>query len=90
LFVYWIHVELVYGYAAWPIRHRLELWEAAAAYAIFCALMYDAVLLRDRIVDRWRADRATGPSARRSVPDTMRVPGRQDSAGAPQAVEAFD
>jgi uncharacterized membrane protein len=64
LFVYWIHVELVYGYAAWPIRHRLKLWEAAAAYAIFCTLMYGAVLLRDRIVDRWRTRRATGPSAR--------------------------
>jgi hypothetical protein len=63
LFVYWIHVELVYGYAAWPIRHRLKLWEAAGAYAIFCALMYGAVILRDRIVDRWRARRATGPSA---------------------------
>jgi uncharacterized membrane protein len=63
LFVYWIHVELVYGYAAWPIRHRLTLREAAAAYAIFCALMYGAVLLRDRIVERWRARRASGPSA---------------------------
>jgi uncharacterized membrane protein len=63
LFVYWIHVELVYGYAAWPIRHRLKLWEAAGAYAIFCALMYGAVILRDRIVDRWRARRASGPSA---------------------------
>jgi uncharacterized membrane protein len=63
LFVYWIHVELVYGYAAWPIRHRLKLWAAAVAYAIFCALMYGAVLLRDRIVERWRARRATGPSA---------------------------
>jgi uncharacterized membrane protein len=60
LFVYWIHVELVYGYAAWPIRHRLKLWEAAAAYAIFCAMMYGAVLLRDRFVDRRRA---AGPSA---------------------------
>jgi hypothetical protein len=63
LFVYWIHVELVYGYAAWPIRHRLRLWETAAAYAIFCALMYGAVLLRDRIVDRWRARRPRGTSA---------------------------
>jgi uncharacterized membrane protein len=64
LFVYWIHVELVYGYATWPIRHRLTLWQAAAAYAIFCTLMYGAVLARDRVVDRWRARRAAGPSAR--------------------------
>jgi uncharacterized membrane protein len=64
LFVYWIHVELVYGYATWPIRHRLTLWQAAAAYAIFCALMYGAVLVRDRVVDRWRARGAARPSAR--------------------------
>jgi uncharacterized membrane protein len=63
LFVYWIHVELVYGYATWPIRRRLTLWQAAAAYAVFCALMYAAVLARDRVVDRWRARRAAGPSA---------------------------
>jgi uncharacterized membrane protein len=63
LFVYWIHVELVYGYAAWPIRHRLPLWQAAAAYAVFCALMYGAVLARDSLVDRWRARGATRPSS---------------------------
>jgi uncharacterized membrane protein len=63
LFVYWIHVELVYGYAAWPIRHRLALWQAAAAYAIFCTLMYGAVLARDRMVGRWRGRRAAEPSA---------------------------
>jgi fucose 4-O-acetylase-like acetyltransferase len=63
LFVYWIHVEFVYGYAAWPIRHRLTLGQAAAAYAVFCALMYGAVVARDRLVDRWRGRRATEPSA---------------------------
>ena len=26
LFIYWIHVELVYGYASWGWRHRLPLW----------------------------------------------------------------
>ena len=26
LFVYWIHVELVYGYATWPLHGRLPLW----------------------------------------------------------------
>jgi uncharacterized membrane protein len=62
LFIYWIHVELVYGYASWPIRHRLPLWQAAAAYGVFCALMYGAVLARDSLVDRWRR-RATGSSS---------------------------
>ena len=26
LFVYWIHVELVYGYVSWPLHARLPLW----------------------------------------------------------------
>ena len=54
LFVYWIHVELVYGYAARAIRGRLPLWGTVAAYAAFTALMYGAVVARDRLVDAWR------------------------------------
>jgi uncharacterized membrane protein len=51
LFVYWIHVELVYGYATWPIHGRLPLWGVGLAYVVFTALMYGAVV----IFDRWRA-----------------------------------
>ena len=32
LFIYWIHVELVYGYASWLWRHRLPLWGTAIAF----------------------------------------------------------
>jgi uncharacterized membrane protein len=53
LFVYWIHVELVYGYLAWPLYRRLPLWGTFIAYVIFCMLIYGAVVLRDRIVERW-------------------------------------
>ena len=51
LFVYWIHVELVYGYATWPLRGRLPLWGVGLAYAVFTALMYGAVIA----FDNWRA-----------------------------------
>jgi uncharacterized membrane protein len=54
LFVYWIHVELVYGYASWAIRRRLPLWGTVIAYVLFAAAMYAAVLLRDSVVARWR------------------------------------
>ena len=54
LFVYWIHVELVYGYATWPLRHRLPLWGTLTACAVFSLLMYRAVIFRDRIVEKWR------------------------------------
>jgi len=65
LFVYWIHVELVYGYASWLWRHRLPIWATALAFAAFCALMYGAIVLRDRVVDAWRSTRQG--SRRRTV-----------------------
>jgi uncharacterized membrane protein len=55
LFIYWIHVELVYGYFSWLWWHGLPLWATAIAYAIFCALIYRTVAWRDRVVDLWRA-----------------------------------
>jgi uncharacterized membrane protein len=54
LFVYWIHVELVYGYATWPLRHRLPLWGTLLACSVFSLLMYRAIIFRDRIVEKWR------------------------------------
>jgi uncharacterized membrane protein len=45
LFVYWIHVELVYGYASRWWLGRLPLWGTAAAFVAFSVLMYGAVLL---------------------------------------------
>jgi len=54
LFIYWIHVELVYGYASWLWRHRLPLWGTAIAFILFCLLMYRAIGWRDLAVDRWR------------------------------------
>ena len=54
LFVYWIHVELVYGYASWLWRGRLPLWGTAIAWALFSFAMYRAIDLRDAIVARMR------------------------------------
>jgi uncharacterized membrane protein len=51
LFVYWIHVELVYGYATWGIHRRLPFWGAVGAWAMFTSLMYAAVVARDRLVE---------------------------------------
>ena len=57
LFVYWIHVELVYGYASWWWRGRLPLWATLAGCAAFSVLMYGAVALRDRATIAWRTRR---------------------------------
>ena len=54
LFVYWIHVELVYGYATWAIHRRLPFWGATGAYVLFAASMYFAVVLRDRLAEKWQ------------------------------------
>jgi len=45
---------MVYGYTSWLWRGRMPLWGSMLAYIAFCALMYGAILLRDRIVDNWR------------------------------------
>jgi uncharacterized membrane protein len=54
LFIYWIHVELVYGYASWLWRHRLPLWGTAIAYVLFCIVMYRAIGWRDAALSWWR------------------------------------
>ena len=63
LFVYWIHVELVYGYASWVWRGRLPLWGTAIAFVMFIALIDRAVVARDVIVERWGPRRGPTPTA---------------------------
>jgi len=63
LFIYWIHVELVYGYASWLWRHRLPLWGTAIGYAAFVALMYAAIEIRDRVLGARASSRALRPAA---------------------------
>ncbi len=57
LFIYWIHVELVYGYATWVVHRRLPIWGAICGYVAFCMLMHGMIGLRDRLVTSWRASR---------------------------------
>ena len=52
LFIYWIHVELVYGYASWPIHRALGVWGATASFVVFSGVMYGALRLRDHVVSR--------------------------------------
>ncbi len=50
LFVYWIHVEMVYGAATLPLR-RLFPWEIAVLSAgLLCALLYWLVRVKDRVM----------------------------------------
>lgn len=54
LFVYWVHVELVYGWATAFLRGRLPLEGALIGWVGLVAAMYGLVLLRDRLVATWR------------------------------------
>jgi hypothetical protein len=67
LFVYWIHVELVYGYASWLWRGRLPLWGTAIAFGLFTLLIDRAVLARDGTVESWRGRRRGPTPAPRAV-----------------------
>lgn len=57
LFIYWIHVELVYGYASWAWRGRLPIWATVIAYAPFVVLMYGTIPLKERVEAWWRRRR---------------------------------
>lgn len=60
LFVYWIHVELVYGYASWIWKGRLPLWGTVLAYVTFCCLMYWVVKLKTQSAGLSRPRSASG------------------------------
>jgi uncharacterized membrane protein len=52
LFIYWIHVELVYGLLSRPIHRSLSLSQASAAYVAFVVLMLGCSVAKDRAVSR--------------------------------------
>ena len=53
LFVYWIHVEMVYGVMSAPIHRRLPFAIAAVAFVVFTLAMFGLVRLKARF-DRSR------------------------------------
>ena len=64
LFVYWIHVEMVYGVASFWLHKALTLEQAALSYLAFIVFLFGLVKLKDRIL-RNQADphpRAFAPS----------------------------
>jgi fucose 4-O-acetylase-like acetyltransferase len=51
LFVYWIHVEMVYGFFSRPIRRSLSLEGALVAYVLFTAFLLALVRLKSWVVE---------------------------------------
>lgn len=50
LFVYWIHVEMVYGLLTWPIHHELPLPLTLTACLAFSAFLYAIVVVKNRTI----------------------------------------
>ncbi len=51
LFVYWIHVEMVYGFFSRPIRQSLSLEAALVAYVLFTVFLLALVRLKSWVSD---------------------------------------
>ena len=48
LFVYWIHVEMVYGVVSTPLHRQLTFPQAIVAFAAFSAFLFGLVKLKER------------------------------------------
>ena len=59
LFVYWVHVEMVYGVLSAPIHRRLPFWLALAAFGMFTLAMFGLVRLQDSMARRGRSPNVT-------------------------------
>ncbi len=50
LFVYWIHVEMVYGVLGRPLHRLLSLEASLTAALVFCVILYGIVLWKNRMM----------------------------------------
>lgn len=53
LFIYWIHVEMVYGVLSGPLHRALTYPQAFAGFCAFTLLMLALSMAKDRVVARW-------------------------------------
>jgi uncharacterized membrane protein len=58
LFVYWVHVELVYGVFTARLHKHLRFWDAVGGFAAFSLAMFVIVLAKNSAVGRWKHWRA--------------------------------
>jgi uncharacterized membrane protein len=66
LFIYWIHVEMVYGLISLKLHKALTLPQALVAFGFFSVFMLACSIAKDRVVAQWRA-RPRRPIATTSV-----------------------
>jgi hypothetical protein len=52
LFIYWIHVEMLYGLISRPLHHNLSIEKVAVAYVLFVAFMLWCSIAKEHIAAR--------------------------------------
>ena len=57
LFVYWVHVELVYGLISRPLHRAFPLWGAWVALAVVCLFMLWLAAQKERLANKYRRGR---------------------------------
>lgn len=69
LFIYWIHVELVYGFISMPLHKALTLPRAGVAFLLFTGLMFAASRWKSRLADDWKKRRSGPAPLRPATPE---------------------
>ena len=59
LFIYWIHVEMVYGLISLPLHRSLSWLQSWLGFVLFSCFMLLCSIAKDRLVTRWK-DRRQG------------------------------
>jgi uncharacterized membrane protein len=54
LFIYWIHIEMIYGLISLPLHRSLTWIQAWIAYALFVLFMLACSIVKDYVVTAWR------------------------------------
>ena len=52
LFAYWIHIEMVYGVIAEPIKQTLPLWQSLIGTVLITLVVYWLVVAKNRWLER--------------------------------------
>ena len=70
LFVYWIHVEMVYGVLSAALHKRLTFEQAFAAFVLFSAFLFGVAKAKDSVVAWWKGRARTEAPAPAYLPST--------------------
>ena len=68
LFIYWIHVEMVYGLISLPLHRSLSWLQAWLSFALFMVFMLACSIAKDRFVVWWRERRRPSVSTGAEAP----------------------